>query len=402
MSVTFGSLLLILERFTNEGGSEQMIYLISIYTSNALGIAAILTAMFCNMAIMRNSRTDYRIIKLICVLSLIACCTDPLVFTLDGHGGRLYRIINMTGNSYLFLANIWVSVLWIGFLRAHLWGVNPLKDRKIRWILYPSAFMSAMIVINFFHPVVFSTSSQNVYGRLPFSYAFVILTAVFFAYSIYLSRIYKKENGSRRFFPIAVYLVPVSIGFGTQMLFYGISVSWPSVAIAACGIMMSLQNEMAYVDYLTGLLNRSYLFTARPYQSMKGLIMMDINSFKAINDQIGHEMGDRALREIGAVLHDVACTYGFAIRYGGDEFLVFSAHGSEQELNEIRDRIDAQLKLLNDKPGRRYQLSLSYGMTSFSAEQEDIDDIIRRVDQKMYENKKFFYQQHERRKKGIR
>ena len=257
-------------------------------------------------------------------------------------------------------------------------------------------------MINFFHPVVFSTSSQNVYGRLPFSYAFVILTAVFFAYSIYLSRIYKKENGSRRFFPIAVYLVPVSIGFGTQMLFYGISVSWPSVAIAACGIMMSLQNEMAYVDYLTGLLNRSYLFTARPYQSMKGLIMMDINSFKAINDQIGHEMGDRALREIGAVLHDVACTYGFAIRYGGDEFLVFSANGSEQELNEIRDRIDAQLKLLNDKPGRRYQLSLSYGMTSFSAEQEDIDDIIRRVDQKMYENKKFFYQQHERRKKGIR
>ena len=282
-----------------------MIYLISIYTSNALGIAAILTAMFCNMAIMRNSRTDYRIIKLICVLSLIACCTDPLVFTLDGHGSRLYRIINMTGNSYLFLANIWVSVL----------------------MLYPSAFMSAMIVINFFHPVVFSTSSQNVYGRLPFSYAFVILTAVFFAYSIYLSRIYKKENGSRRFFPIAVYLVPVSIGFGTQMLFYGISVSWPSVAIAACGIMMSLQNEMAYVDYLTGLLNRSYLFTARPYQSMKGLIMMDINSFKAINDQIGHEMGDRALREIGAVLHDVACTYGFAIRYGGDEFLVFSANG---------------------------------------------------------------------------
>jgi hypothetical protein len=41
-------------------------------------------------------------------------------------------------------------------------------------------------------------------------------------------------------------------------------------------------------------------------------------------------------------------------------------------------------------------------MTSFSAEQEDIDDIIRRVDQKMYENKKLFYLQHERRAKDIR
>ena len=92
-----------------------------------------------------------------------------------------------------------------------------------------------------------------------------------------------------------MFLIPILIGFLAQEFHYGISTSWPAVAIAHCGLLMSLQNEMAYVDNLTGILNRSYLFNTKVYEDMAGAIMIDVNHFKEINDQYGHASGDKVL-----------------------------------------------------------------------------------------------------------
>lgn len=68
--------------------------------------------------------------------------------------------------------------------------------------------------------------------------------------------------------------------------------------------MMSVQNETAYLDNLTGIYNRAFMFATQRYSKMDGAIMMDINSFKSINDNYAHEEGDEAFRIVAGVLKD--------------------------------------------------------------------------------------------------
>ena len=68
--------------------------------------------------------------------------------------------------------------------------------------------------------------------------------------------------------------------------------------------MMSVQNETAYLDNLTGIYNRAFMFATQRYSKMDGAIMMDINSFKSINDNYAHEEGDEAFRIVAGFLKD--------------------------------------------------------------------------------------------------
>ncbi len=88
--------------------------------------------------------------------------------------------------------------------------------------------------------------------------------------------------------------------------------------------------EQARHDALTGVFNRRYfnefiaqeVLRASRYRHPIGLLMIDVNRFKEINDRYGHQTGDRVLREIAAVLLRTVRKTDMVVRYGGDEFLV--------------------------------------------------------------------------------
>ncbi len=94
--------------------------------------------------------------------------------------------------------------------------------------------------------------------------------------------------------------------------------------------LMQILNKMARVDQLTGMYNRKYLDefadkgisqalrTKTPY----GILMVDIDFFKMINDTYGHDVGDEAIRIIARVIKDTIRKSDIAIRFGGEEFLV--------------------------------------------------------------------------------
>ncbi|SFE26225.1 diguanylate cyclase (GGDEF) domain-containing protein [Paenibacillus algorifonticola] len=86
--------------------------------------------------------------------------------------------------------------------------------------------------------------------------------------------------------------------------------------------------ELAYVDALTGLYNRTYLEVVAQqindgYKHYESVLMIDMDNFKTINDTFGHMIGDQTLRDIGNILFQVLSPYvHVTFRYGGDEFLV--------------------------------------------------------------------------------
>ena len=150
-------------------------------------------------------------------------------------------------------------------------------------------------------------------------------------------------------------------------------------------------------DELTGLYNRrGWLELAR--QSLRlaqrekraaGVIFVDLNGMKLINDQHGHEEGDRALRDTARVLKGACREVDVIARFGGDEFVVFALDFDEPGLAALQQRVRETTAELNRSGGRPFQLSMSVGAAFFKPEDpEPIDALLDRADREMYEQKK--------------
>ncbi|MBI3803792.1 MAG: GGDEF domain-containing protein [Nitrospirae bacterium] len=160
--------------------------------------------------------------------------------------------------------------------------------------------------------------------------------------------------------------------------------------------------RLSIIDPLTGLYNRKYLkeFLQREIrraERQKGQIvcmMMDVDNFKRINDELGHLKGDRVLVEIGTILRDLLRGYDFAARYGGDEFTIVLPQRMEmQQAFEIADRIRRTISGETFGAGRGkkggLQFTVSIGACVFpSAGIETEEALIAADDDALYQAKR--------------
>lgn len=156
--------------------------------------------------------------------------------------------------------------------------------------------------------------------------------------------------------------------------------------------------RLSIIDPLTGLYNRKYLkeFLQREIrraERQKGQIfcmMMDVDHFKRINDDLGHLNGDRVLQEIGTILRDLLRGYDFAARYGGDEFtIVLPQRMEEKAALEVAERIrrtiaDHVFGLRKGKKGGT-RFTVSIGLATFPSPGIDTEEtLIAAADDALY------------------
>ena len=366
-----------------------------IYVASTIGIAIVLSVISCNQAVLKSNKVDYNILKCMLIIVGFSCFFDIVVFTVDGKPGALYVALNMFGNTITYLATISLCLLWNMFIIFHLYGNTTRTKRWTIIISLPAALLFISALINIFYPIVFTIDANNVYKRTSLAYLYVIASYSYILYSAYIHVTFKNKKHVR-FFPIGVFLFPVLTGFAAQILFYGLATGWVGAAIGLSSAFMSIQNESAFIDNLTGLLNRSYLFRSRLYESMHGGMMLDINRFKYINDTFGHNAGDNALKETANILSDATAEYGTVIRYAGDEFLIFVIESDNELLLKIKSEIMKKLEKLNSQPDRDYKLSLSFGLGSYDPATENFDEFIKKLDKNMYHDKEQYYINHEK------
>ena len=151
----------------------------------------------------------------------------------------------------------------------------------------------------------------------------------------------------------------------------------------------------AFHDALTGLPNR-VLFTdrleqavARAKRSQQGLgvLFLDLDRFKYINDSLGHEVGDDLLREIGRRMPEAARSADTVARFGGDEFVVLVEDiDSVGEAVSVADRILAAIRDPVALHGRSHVVTASIGI-AFGMGSRDGQDLIKEADAALYRAK---------------
>jgi diguanylate cyclase (GGDEF)-like protein/PAS domain S-box-containing protein len=155
-------------------------------------------------------------------------------------------------------------------------------------------------------------------------------------------------------------------------------------------------NRLAFLDHLTQLPNRRYLemslHTAlSEYEVHKdplGVIVIDIDEFKKINDTFGHSGGDRALQEAAKTLEGSLRPTDIVGRWGGDEFLAIARNVDHEMLGRLAERcvaLIAQTSVLGNAE-KRISLSSSVG-AALSRPGETAEEFIHRADELMYRSK---------------
>lgn len=155
--------------------------------------------------------------------------------------------------------------------------------------------------------------------------------------------------------------------------------------------------RMARHDPLTGAFNRYALdellereaSRSRRYGHAIGLLMIDINRFKEINDHFGHVMGDKVLQAVANVIRGSTRDSDFLIRYGGDEFLVVLPE-ADGRIDAVQDRIQAQVARRNASNALLdFPVALAIGVYRWlPGEGGTIDQAIAEADRRMYADKR--------------
>lgn len=150
--------------------------------------------------------------------------------------------------------------------------------------------------------------------------------------------------------------------------------------------------QLAMQDSLTGLGNRRYfdeqlkraMHHAKRQHSQVGLIVCDLDKFKTINDNFGHQIGDKVLTSFANALRSSVRDSDSIFRFGGDEFSIIVESASEQSLLVIESRINHALN--QDSLLAKYQISSSLGMT-FMNKADNEQSLFERADKLLYQNK---------------
>ena len=156
-------------------------------------------------------------------------------------------------------------------------------------------------------------------------------------------------------------------------------------------------------DPLTGLANREALIRRvedrivqqrrrgdpRPF----GVLFIDINNFKTINDEFGHDIGDAVLQELGRRLAAAVRADDLVARFAGNEFLVLldsvdRREDAERVVANLEERLRRPLQVLTGSTTLAPALGAAIGVAVYPEDGQDVDTLVRHADQQMYLRKR--------------
>jgi two-component system, cell cycle response regulator len=164
-------------------------------------------------------------------------------------------------------------------------------------------------------------------------------------------------------------------------------VSHAALALLNARLLEHVQ-KLAELDGLTAVANRRTFETvlerelsrARRTGDEVGLVLIDVDRFKELNDSQGHQAGDELLRRVGSLLVENSRDFDTAARYGGDEFALVLPGSSVADAFDVAERIRG---LLGD-----LDATLSLGVASFPEHADDSGSLVQAADEALYESKR--------------
>ncbi len=155
--------------------------------------------------------------------------------------------------------------------------------------------------------------------------------------------------------------------------------------------------RLSEIDGLTGVRRRGAfdkkiseeLVRAKTFKTTFGLMLLDIDHFKSLNDRYGHPFGDQVLKRLGAVLNSLVYDTDFVARYGGEEFAIVlpraEPSGALRKAEAIRAAIEAEIFSVGFEELR---VTVSIGVSHFPRDASTPEELIARADAALYSAKR--------------
>jgi hypothetical protein len=295
---------------------------------NVIAVIMMAFILRCRRKNRESIHTEDKIYDAMAAICLIGALAEMASYWLDGRlivGGIF---LNYLANSISFGGTVILGFLWCFYTDLRIYKNYERSMKHAKVLIIPLLIETVALIYNSFGTgLMFTISETNVYQRSAGNFIAYVCVLFYFAESMALVRKSKNRGFNVTYFPIFYFIGPCLLGAAVQFFVYGITASWISVAIAITFVQMQAYSENIYIDELSGLFNRRYLngiLSKKVFLSKRSVhgIMLDVNDFKKINDTLGHNVGDRAIRTIGEILFRSIPEEGRAIRYAGDEFII--------------------------------------------------------------------------------
>jgi len=183
----------------------------------------------------------------------------------------------------------------------------------------------------------------------------------------------------------------VILGFLLYAIAMGLSIFKESGALITAGKGAQSMETLAYHDKLTGLFNRAaFIMDTDPYvvdPENFVVAVLDLNNLKYCNDNLGHEMGDKYIRDSAEIIRNTFGTIGNCYRMGGDEFYCLIPQGGKASCREQQSAMERMVDEYNAK-SQDVTIAIACGFARYDNRIDyDLNSTAKRADQLMYQNK---------------
>lgn len=234
---------------------------------------------------------------------------DALQWLANGKVGILMYELNLAATISYYFFHAVPCFCWCLYVRYKV-SMNVKETMKdFVFLILPIIFGIVLTVLSLFNGLFYFIDSLNYYHRGKYYWIYVFFILAYFSYAIIYLLANKNKIEKHMYYSLLLFALPPFIGGVIQTFVYGLSLMWPCVALSLLSVYFNIQNNQLYTDHLTGLYNRRLLdiylerhLKRSRRKSRFGIIMLDINDFKCINDVFSHTTGDKALTETARIL----------------------------------------------------------------------------------------------------
>jgi diguanylate cyclase (GGDEF)-like protein len=294
--------------------------------------------------------------------------------------------------AFLFALPPVLAYFWLLLIRV-LTGDDS-KDIDVIRPAYgiPAGMATALSCLSMFFGLIFYIG-DGAYRRGPLFWFEVLVTGGYLITCVYLL-IRRRERLLREELKILILICLLPIAGGLLQIFLpGALMMWSMTSGSLVVLYLHLQERMIQIDSLTGAWTRRSLnqylkqMAGKCAEAPMGILFLDIDDFKSINDRYGHAEGDAALKTFAGIVKAQLRKGDTFARLGGDEFSILASVEEEAGLRAIEQKIYAALEDYNRVSKKPYRLSCSIGSELYGTVC-NLDAALADVDQLMYEQKR--------------